>query len=341
MAGFRKARCEQAMIRMGMFGPAGSGKSFGALLFGEGLAELMKKRIAYVDTEFGTSFYRERVPARKVHPEAFDFDVLETRSLMETLKEVKKLDFKVHGIIIIDSITHLWEAARLGYQGKTTSIGTIPMHAWGKIKAPYKELMTFLLNCPAHVFFCGRQGTEYETDEDTDDLKAVGVKMKAEGETPYEPHILLRLWCEKQKNGDGICKAYAEKDRTGTLQGRTIVWPSFDNVIKPILPLLGQTQAQVQSEEDVAAGDAEQRAASEIEKADGSLRILQRFQARITLCESEADLKAIGKEITPEIKKQMVAGDVAELRKVYQAAEKKMKGEPVTVAAESGDDIPY
>ena len=31
-----------------------------------------------------------------------------------------------------------------------------------------------------------RQGTDYATDEETDELKAVGLKMKAEGETAYE-----------------------------------------------------------------------------------------------------------------------------------------------------------
>ena len=340
MSGFRKAKAEQAALKVGLYGPPGSGKTFTALLCAEGLAKQNGKRIAYIDTERGTDFYCKPGPARKVHPEPFDFDALYTRSLMEAVTEVRKLNLQEHGIIVVDSITHLWEAARLGYQGKTTRIGTIPMHAWGQIKAPYKELMTLLLNSPAHVFICGRQGTEYETDEETEELKAVGVKMKAEGETAYEPHILIRMWCEKQKSGEGVIKAFAEKDRTGTLQGRTIAWPSFDTICKPILPLLGGTQANVASENDVATGDAEKRAEADAEKADASLRILQKFQARITLANTEADLKAIGKEITAEIKKQMVAADVAELRKSYQSAEKRMKGEPVAVV-ESGDEIPY
>jgi hypothetical protein len=136
---------------------------------------------------------------------------------------VHALNTAEYGVVIIDSITHLWEAARAAYDGRQTKIGTIPMQAWGKIKKPYKDLMAFLLSSPMHVIICGRQGVEYETDEETDELKAVGVKMKAEGETPYEPHILIRMEAIKPKKTNEIATiiAYAEKDRTGVLSGRS------------------------------------------------------------------------------------------------------------------------
>lgn len=328
-------------MKVGLYGPPGSGKTFTALLCAEGLAKASGKKIAYVDTEHGTDFYCKAVPSRKIHPEAFEFDALYTRSLMETVAEVKKIGSD-YGIIVIDSITHIWEAARLGYQGKQTSGGQIPFHAWGKIKAPYKELMTILLNSPAHVFFCGRQGNVYEEDDDGE-LKMTGLKMKAEGETPYEPHILLRLDCLKDKKGNGIIRAFAEKDRTGVLQGKTIEWPCFENLCAPILPYLCGSQAQFASESDVSSGDAEKRAEQEQEKAAHSQRVLEKFQARITLSESKEDLKAIGKEITPEIKKSMTAQDVADLRKIYQKAEAVMNGQPVPAEAPSGpgEEIPY
>lgn len=37
--------------------------------------------------------------------------------------------------------------------------------------------------------------------------------------------------------------AIVEKDRTGVLTGQTIPWPSFENLAKPLLGLLGTTQA--------------------------------------------------------------------------------------------------
>ena len=184
MAGFRKAKAEQAALKMGIYGPPGSGKTFTSLLIAEGLAKLSGKGVALVDTEHGSDFYCQKVPTRAIHPEAFEFDALYTRSIMETVTAIKALDANQYGVVIIDSVTHLWQACIEAYGGRQTSAGTIPMHAWGKIKKPYKELMTTMLGSPLHVVICGRQGVEYATDEETDELKAIGVKMKAEGETP-------------------------------------------------------------------------------------------------------------------------------------------------------------
>jgi len=94
-------------------------------------------------------------------------------------------------VAIIDSITHFWEAAIEAYSGKLTKAGTIPFHAWGKIKKPYKEVINFLLSTPMHMILCGRQKNEWE---DVDgELKKVGETMRAEGETPYEPHLLIQM----------------------------------------------------------------------------------------------------------------------------------------------------
>lgn len=323
MAGFRKAKAEQAALKMGIYGPAGSGKTLTSLMVAEGLAQVTGKRVAVVDTERGTDFYCQTVPTRSAHPEAFDFDALYTKSLMETLQAVREIDTATHGVVVLDSVTHLWEAAIAAYGGRQTSAGTIPMHAWGKIKKPYKDLMSFLLSSPLHVIFCGRQGTEYATDEETEELKAVGVKMKAEGETPYEPHILIRMECLKPKKSNEVATyvAYAEKDRTGVLAGRSFINPTFESLCKPVLPLLGGVQAKVATSDETAANDAEAMADAERGRVEMSAKLLREFKARIDLADGAAALKEIGKSITPQIKSQMLPADVAELRDYYQARE--------------------
>ena len=147
MAGFKKAKAEQAALKMSCYGPPGSGKTFSALLIAEGLAALTKKRIAFIDSERGTDFYCQDVPERKAHPAGFDFDALYTKSLTEILTSVKQLSFAEYGVIVIDSITHVWEAAKAAFSGKTNKIGQIPMWAWGSIKKPYKDLINFLISC--------------------------------------------------------------------------------------------------------------------------------------------------------------------------------------------------
>lgn len=344
MAGFRKAKAEQAALKIGMYGPPGAGKTFTALLLAEGLAKATGKRIAYVDTEHGTDFYCKAVPTRAVHPEAFDFDALYTRSLTETLAAARSVGEAEYGVIVLDSVTHLWEAAIAAYNGKKTKSGSIPFHAWGKIKKPYKDLMAFLLSSPLHVIICGRQGTEYAEDEETEELKAVGYKMKAEGETAYEPHILIRMEALKPRKTGEVATiiAYAEKDRTGVLSGRTFANPTFDTLCAPLLPLLGATQAKIDTTDETAAQDAEKLAEQERDRTRTSAAHLKDFSARITLAKVEKELKAVGKEITPQMKAQMVPADVAALREAYQRREAELKGqEEVATAAIGDDDVPY
>ncbi len=328
MSGFRKAKAEQAALKMGVYGPPGSGKTFTSLLIAEGIAKIAGKRIALVDTEHGSDFYCQTVPTRALHPEAFDFDALYTRSITDTLAAVKQLDDS-YGVVIIDSITHLWQACIEAYGGRQTSVGTIPMHAWGKIKRPYKELMTFLLSSPMHVILCGRQGTEYATDEETDELKAIGVKMKAEGETPYEPHILIRMEAIKPRKTNELAMivAYAEKDRTGVLAGRSFINPTFDSLCKPLLPLLGATQAQIESLDATAVKDAETLAADEALRIALSAENLKEWTAQVNLAKSPEQLKQVGKLITPELKAQMTPQDVQGLREAYQARERDLGGQ--------------
>jgi hypothetical protein len=152
--------------------------------------------------------------------------------------------------------------------------------------------------------------------------------MKAEGETPYEPHILLRLETIKNlKTRDAIITAFAEKDRTGVLAGQTIAWPDFNNIVKPLLPLLGKTQAHIQDEDETSRQDAERFTADEKKQIHDSEIMLGRFQARFKLCETAEDLRQISKEITPELKKRMTSSDVASLRESYLEAELLLKGQ--------------
>ena len=326
MAGFRfkKAVGEQAALKIAIYGPPGSGKTFTSLLMAEGLANLTGKRVAVCDTEHGSDFYCQAVKTRQVHPAAFDFDAIYTQAITDILEAVKSLDPHDYGVIIIDSITHIWQSAIAAYSGKQTKIGTIPMQAWGKIKKPYKDIMTALLSSPLHVIICGRQGVEYATDEETEELKAVGYKLKAEGETAYEPHILIRMEAIKPRRTNEVAQivAYAEKDRTGVLAGRSFVNPTFESLCAPLLGLLGATQAQVATGDETAALDAEALAAMEIKRLEDSYKLFKQFVAQIALTKTKEELNLLGKEITPALKSMMTPEDLANLREEYENQKK-------------------
>lgn len=325
--GFQKAKAEQAAIKMAMFGPAGSGKTFTSLLIGEGLGQAGGKRVAVIDTERGTDFYVKCVPARQSHPDAFDIDCLYTRSLIDTLGAVQGLKANEHGVIIIDSMTHLWEAAIGAYRGKRTSAGTIPMQAWDGIKKPYKQLMHFLINSPFHVLILGRQANEWGNDDSTGELVQTGFKMRAEGETAYEPHMLIRMEAIRPRDGKRVLKqmvavptAFVEKDRTGVLSGKLIEWPSYENIAGPIVGLLGDTQAKVQGDDEAATHDAEATARQKAAFDHASRNTREEFQARLRLSKTEADVRAVSCEVTDDVKKQMLASDVDTLRSAVRTA---------------------
>lgn len=320
---FKKAKAEQAYLKIGIYGPPGSGKTFTTLLCAEGLNS-KDKRTAFVDTERGTDFYSQAIKDRKVHPAAFDFDAIYTRSITEILTEVKALDLNKYNVIVIDSMTHVWEAVKQAYSGKLMRNGQIPLNAWGSIKKPYKELMALLLSMPAHVFILGRQGAEFDED-DNGEMKKVGVKMKAEGETAYEPHILLRMEGVKDKQGIATPTIYVEKDRTGILSGREFANPTFQDLIHPLLGYLGTTQAKMTSDEDTGKKDAEVLANEEAAKLLFSAEQVREFTARFDLAKNQIDVKAVGDAITADLKKRMTSQDVDALREKFHEASRRVQ----------------
>src|SRR3984957_17775880 len=140
MSAFTKPTSLKAALKLAFYGPAGSGKTFTALLLAEGLARQNGRRVAVLDTEQGSAFYSQAVPSRKAHPAAFDFDVLHTKSVTEALAALHALDPAVHGVVVVDSISHIWDACRNAYAGKLPKRGGIPLHPWVAIKKPNREL---------------------------------------------------------------------------------------------------------------------------------------------------------------------------------------------------------
>lgn len=317
---FAKANPKQARLKVSMYGPPGSGKTFTALLFAEGLAKMRDRRIAYVDTERGTDFYAQSVPTRAIHPEAFDFDALYTRSLAEVTDAVKSLSPATYGIIVIDSVSHLWDAAQDAYTGRRVGKDgdKIPFGGWASLKKPYKHLIDWLMASPFDVFICGRQKTLYEDTEG--EVRKVGVGMRAEADTPHEPHICLRMEFLKSGKDCGTYIMHVEKDRAGVLAGRAILNPNFAT-IEPLLPLLGDVQAEAEDEDERIAKDGELIATAD-EKAAAkeakSRDLLGTFQASVLAAQTVEALGAIGAEIKKQ-KRYMLAEHQDALRLVFTA----------------------
>jgi len=200
-------------------------------------------KVAVIDTEHGTDFYSKM----------FDFDVLHTRSLKTALDAVFSDEIERYDVLIVDSITHLWESAQESYlemlkrskdpkKRARAEAGEIQFQDWRAIKAPYRKFINRLLSLNMHVFICGRLGTIYEFKDG--ELVKAGVRMRAEGDTPYEPHILIRM---EQKGGKHY--AFVEKDRSNTIMGKVFENPDA-RMFEPILRMLSGEQAKVEGSAD-------------------------------------------------------------------------------------------
>ena len=174
------------------------------------------------------------------------------------------------------------------------------------------------LSSPLHVLICGRQGNDFGEDDESGEMKNLGYKMRAEGETAYEPDVLVRLEAHKpSKKALAIPTAHEEKDSTGVLAGQSIAWPTFDNLAGPLLGLLGSTQASAPSDDEVGVQDAEALARQEWEGRRRSAELTGEYTERFALAETVAELQRIGGELKPAVKAQLAAKDLERVRRAY------------------------
>jgi hypothetical protein len=314
---FVKAEPMTMPFKASCYGPPGSGKTLTALLMAEGLCALDRRRIAVVDTELGTKTYRVKNTARKVHPEPFDFDVLATRSLSKILEDVKRLDPEVHGAIILDSVSHIWDAAREAWEAKHPNEDDIPLRAWSSIKRPYRELMRFLIDAPFHVFILGRQKSLFE--EKAGRLENIGVGMRAESETQYEPDTCFRFeQLGKRGEDEGVIAIFCEKDRYSVLSGRTFTMPTF-KVLEALLPFIGSDAPPTEDDTERAERDGELLDGSEKakEKTEKSGGIFADLQAKVAATTGMSELGAVFAEIK-KLRRHLVAEHLNALRVLYE-----------------------
>jgi len=317
--GFTKANPGQGYLKMSIYGPPGSGKTFTTLQWAETLAKYNKKRVAMVDTERGSDFYAKAIKQRKVHPDAFDFDAFYSRSLLDVDKAIRGIDFNKHGVLIVDSFTHMWEAAIASYEGKMNSNDAIPMQAWSSIKRPYKALVQFLMDAPAHVFILGRQKNVFDTTDG--EFRRIGVTMACEANTPYEPQICCRMEAI-QNEKDTTQTTYIalfEKDRTGVLSGRTFANPN-GSIVESLLPCLGDSHAISEDPDVIAERDSElldKDKERKVVKGEKSKKYLADFSAKIHSAKDLPGLAIVASEIKKN-KRYMELGHVHSLEIVYR-----------------------
>jgi hypothetical protein len=143
--------------------------------------------------------------------------------------------------LIGDSFTHPWYNF-VGAYLKEHKKSKMAMNDWPAVQLPWRALFSERLRKAAYDYFlAGRAGFEYEreTDEETGKKQFVksGVKAKLEGETGYEPDVVLYTAREQEIDQDKGLLVWREatilKDRSGLVEGKQFKnasWKDFEPV---------------------------------------------------------------------------------------------------------------
>lgn len=219
-------------IKLGIYGNTGSGKTFTAGLFAIGMAKELasKKPVAIFDTETGSDYLAPMFDKAGVK-----YVVVKSRSFAKLLEATKEAE-KMASVLLVDSISHVWEELIEAYKQKKGR-RYIQINEWGEIKAYWNQFTKLYLNSKLDIIMCGR--AQDITDDYTDDsgqrsFEKVGERMKGEKYMGYEPSILIRMEMQQDLRSDKVKHtAIIEKDRTDTMTGKIIDDPKFAD-IKPI-----------------------------------------------------------------------------------------------------------
>lgn len=251
---FSKLENTRPFLKMAFEGFPKSGKTFTSVQIAVGLHKMIKssKPIVFFDTERALKALKPIFDENKI-----EVLVRESRSLADLVKTIDLCEQGTADILVIDSITHVWERFVESFKTeKKRSYISLP--DWGILKPKWKrEFSDRLVLSPVHIIFTGRAAYEYEdvTNEDTGKRESVksGIKMRAEGETAYEPDMLVYMekfeeLLEKEKK---IWRQATVMDRTNSIDGKTFKNPTFREFEPAIKILLNGTAKETKIEETI------------------------------------------------------------------------------------------
>ena len=205
---FKKAQKSLSKARICIAGPAGSGKTYSALLIASGLGS----RIAMIDTEHGSG---------ALYSDMHNYDILELYPPFEPRKYidgVKEAENAGYDIIIIDSLTHAWagEGGLLDMKEKVVQSGKgNDWTAWRYVTPLHNQLVESILQSKCHIIATARSKMKYAPEEENGRIKKVkkiGLDPILREGMEYEFTVVFDLSSEHV--------ASSTKDRTSLFDGQ-------------------------------------------------------------------------------------------------------------------------
>jgi len=217
----QKATRNQVKIKVGIQGPAGAGKTIGALLIAYGLTNDWSK-IAVIDTENeSASLYVNRQLQNGTTIGEFQTLAMKPPYTRERCSEAIKicLDTPEIECIVFDSISHEW-MGKGGILDLHEQMGKMnDMQKWSKLTPRHNRFIDDILQANKHMVLCMRSKQDYIMKEGTSASgratvipEKVGLKAVTKDGVDYEFTLNFDV--------DINNFATATKDRTAIYKGR-------------------------------------------------------------------------------------------------------------------------
>jgi nucleoside-triphosphatase THEP1 len=156
---FKKATKAAAKLRLGLIGPAGSGKTMTALRVAHGLGG----RVAVIDTERGSAslYSGER---------GLDFDVLELDSYEaeKFIQAIAQAEAAGYDVLVIDSLSHAWagKGGILEFVDKAAKrSGGGSFSGWRDATPLHNQLVDAILGAKLHIICTLRSKVEHVIEQ--------------------------------------------------------------------------------------------------------------------------------------------------------------------------------
>lgn len=294
---FKKATKAAAKLRLGLIGPAGSGKTMTALRVAHGLGG----RVAVIDTERGSAslYSGER---------GMDFDVLELESYEaeKFIQAIAQAEAAGYDVLIIDSLSHAWagKGGILEFVDKAAKrSGGGSFSGWRDATPLHNQLVDAILGAKLHIICTLRSKVEHVIEQvnGRTQVRKVGLQPVQRDGLEYEFTVVGDVTQDHEliitKTRAAWLKDQIIREAGEDLGRQLAAWLS-DGLPAPVA--LAPTPARTATARDAAVGTgagapAEEplaiRIATHISQA-ANVRTLGKIADRIDVLTSEGQLSA-------------------------------------------------
>lgn len=211
MSIYRKAERRKAKLRLAITGPAGSGKTYSALLIAFGIGG----KIALLDTENGSG---------DLYSSLGDYDVCSINApftVQKYIDAIKDAEKSGYDILILDSISAEWAGSggllnlhtQLTASNKNNSFS-----AWGQVTPKHNAFIDAIIASKLHIICTIRSKTEYaqiQNEKGKTEIKKIGLGLVQRDGIDYEFTTVFDL------NQDHSVSV--SKDRTSLFDGQVFM----------------------------------------------------------------------------------------------------------------------